>query len=393
LSFVNSLRLGRLPLGVIGSPFFIISYTLAHIHTPIVMSYLLGSFIYVLIRLLPLALAQLGGSNASDVPPYATAASGALNGELKKWHKVTLGFVGPETSETNNVTNPFTDYRLDVTFTHGPTRKSYTVPGYYACDGNAANSGASAGSVWLVHFAPSEVGVWAWEALFLQGVNVSLADNPEQEGTSASYFDKANGSFEVESTDKTGRDHRGKGLLQYVERHHLRYAETGEWFLKAGPDSPENFLEFVGFDNTYNTTGNLKTWEPHIQDFNVYGGDPTWSGGKGKGIIGAINYLSRKGMRSISFLTFNWPNGDSPGVFPHASKDLTDSKVDIHRLRMDCSKLAQWEVVFEHADRMGIFLHFKTQVSDQLTLDLEICIQPSFPSLSFPCLNFPGDRK
>lgn len=31
---------------------------------------------------------------------------------------------------------------------------------------------------------------------------------------------------------------------------------------------------------------------------------------------------------------------------------------------MDCSKLAQWEVVFEHADSKGMFLHFKTQETE-----------------------------
>jgi hypothetical protein len=48
------------------------------------------------------------------------------------------------------------------------------------------------------------------------------------------------GSFIVEPTDKTGDDFRAKGRLNYVGRHHLQFAETGEWFLKAGVDSPEN---------------------------------------------------------------------------------------------------------------------------------------------------------
>ena len=48
-------------------------------------------------------------------------------GELKKWHKVTLTFTGPETGE-NAQPNPFRDYRLFVTFSKG--QKQYTVPGY-----------------------------------------------------------------------------------------------------------------------------------------------------------------------------------------------------------------------------------------------------------------------
>lgn len=38
--------------------------------------------------------------------------------------------------------------------------------------------------------------------------------------------------------------------------------------------------------------------------------------------------------------------------------------------RFDCSKLDQWEVVFEHADKLGMFLHFKLmEVENQGLLD------------------------
>ena len=59
-----------------------------------------------------------------------------VEGELKKWHKVTLVFDGPETSETDDY-NPFLNYRLNVTFSHAGSGKSYKVPGYFAADGNA----------------------------------------------------------------------------------------------------------------------------------------------------------------------------------------------------------------------------------------------------------------
>jgi hypothetical protein len=45
------------------------------------------------------------------------------------------------------------------------------------------------------------------------------------------------GLFIVEPTNKIGRDHHGKGRLNYVGKHHLQFAERGEWFLKAGMDS------------------------------------------------------------------------------------------------------------------------------------------------------------
>jgi len=287
---------------------------------------------------------QAGGAN-TDVPPYEFGPVGVLNGELRKWHKITLGFEGPTTSETSSP-NPFTDYRLDVTFTHVTSQKTHLIRGYYACDGNAANSGADSGSVWLAHFAPDETGTWEWQASFVQGENIAQNGG----GTIAPFINGESGSFLVLLTDKSShsRDHRGKGRLQYIGAHHLRFAEAGEWFLKSGADSPENFLSYMDFDNTWNVTGNLKTWAPHKQDF-VAANDPTWAGGKGTGIIGAINYLSAKGMNAFSFIPMNI-EGDDKAVYPYISDNATD------RLRMDCSKLAQWEVVFEHADRYVIVL-------------------------------------
>src|SRR6478735_11129456 len=85
----------------------------------------------------------------------------SVSGELRRWHKVTLSFNGPSTSETATP-NPFTNYRLDVTFRHAGSGKSYVVPGYYAADGNAANSSASSGNVWRTHFAPDETGTWTY---------------------------------------------------------------------------------------------------------------------------------------------------------------------------------------------------------------------------------------
>ena len=122
------------------------------------------------------------------------------------------------------------DYRLDVTFTHGKTKKSYIVPGYFAADGNAAETSASNGTQWHCHFSPDEIGLWSYNVSFMTGKDVAV-----NSGGTASYFDGTTGAFEILDSDKTGRDHRGKGRLRYVGAHHLQFAE-GEWFLKAGAD-------------------------------------------------------------------------------------------------------------------------------------------------------------
>ena len=76
-----------------------------------------------------------------------------ISGELKKWHKVTLTFDGPASSEEEEF-NPFMNYRFNVEFTHEASGKKFMVPGYFAADGDAGNSSATSGNKWRVHFAP-----------------------------------------------------------------------------------------------------------------------------------------------------------------------------------------------------------------------------------------------
>ena len=97
----------------------------------------------------------------------------------------------------------------------------------------------------------------------------------------------------------------------------------------------------------------VKTWEPHLKHWKE--GDPTWKDNKGKAIVGALNYLASKEMNVFSFLTFNI-EGDDKNVFPFINYDTWN--------RYDCSKLDQWEVLFECADKKGMFLHFKLSESE-----------------------------
>ncbi|MDZ8120325.1 DUF5060 domain-containing protein [Pontiella agarivorans] len=273
-----------------------------------------------------------------------------ISGELKTWHKVTLTFQGPETSEQAQL-NPFMNYRLNVTFRHPATGKIYVVPGYFAADGNAAETSAVKGDKWRVHFSPDRTGTWEYEVDFRKG-NYAAISSKKDTGKPGEFMDGETGSFDIAETDKTGRDFRSKGRLDYVGGHYLQFAGSGEYFLKMGPDAPENFLSYAEFDGTQNADGHkdnlVKTWEAHSGDWK--NGDPVWQGGKGKGIIGALNYLESEGLNSVSFLTMNI-GGDDQNAFPYVDYDTLD--------RFDCSKLDQWEIVFEHAQRHGLFLHFK----------------------------------
>ena len=276
--------------------------------------------------------------------------SAKLSGELKTWHKVTVSINGPYAHEQDNAPNPFLDFRLQVDFRHADGT-TYRVPGYFAADGNAGESSSEAGTIWRAHFAPDRAGDWTYVATIARGENVAIDPNALNV-----EMVRQSGTFSVAPTDKTGRDFRGKGRLQYVGNRYLRHAGSGEYFLKAGADAPETLLGYADFDGT--VAGKpakvpLKKFEPHLQDWHE--GDPTWKGDKGKGLIGAINYLSGKGCNAFSFLTYN-AGGDGDNVWPFIQRD--------DKLHYDCSKLDQWGIVFDHGTQKGMYLHFKLQETE-----------------------------
>jgi len=138
-----------------------------------------------------------------------------------------------------------------------------------------------------------------------------------------------------------------------VGKHHLQFADSGEYFLKAGPDAPETMLAYEDFDGTYTNKVELKSWAPHVQDWAA--GDPAWKDGKGKGLIGGLNYLASEGLNAVSFLTYSG-GGDGRNVWPFVKHD--------DKMHYDCSKLDQWQIVFDHAQSIGIYLHFKMQENE-----------------------------
>ncbi len=292
------------------------------------------------------------------------ASAAAVEGELKQWHTVTLTFDGPSTGETA-APNPFTDYRLDVTFTLGS--RSVRVPGYYAADGDAADTGAAAGAKWRVHFVPDATGTWTWKAGFRKGTNVAMSTDPAA-GTGAGHFDGTGGSFVIAATDKTGRDFRGKGRLRYAGEHYLRHA-NGEWFLKVGPDSPEGFLANPDID-CEDPAGTRSSFSSHGQHWAA--GDPSWKGGKGKNAVGAVNYVSGKGMNCFYLLTYTG-HGDTGSVWPYRRVD--------DRTRFDCSKLDQWEILLAHMDRKGILQHLVLSETENETYwEVKDGVSPFAPS-------------
>ena len=284
------------------------------------------------------------------------AAESPVSGELRKWHRVSVTVDGPRAAE-RGTPNPFRDFRLVVTFEHPASKTVHTVPGFFAADGRAAETGAEQGNRWRAHFTPDQEGDWTWRAALRSGKDVALSADPE--AGQPVELGTARGQFQIAATDKQVPDSRARGMLRPVGHRYLRWAQTGEWFLKGGANSPENLLAYVDFDGT----PPKHRYREHETDWRE--GDPTWGNGKGKGIIGAMNYLAAAGVNAQYFLTMN-VNGDGDDVWPWIDRDSRD--------RFDCSKLDQWEIVFGHMTARGLLLHvvFNEQECDQLLNDGEL---------------------
>ncbi len=286
------------------------------------------------------------------------------NQTIPVWNTLTLSFKGPQTSELDSV-NPFLNYLLLVEFECEGQKQ--TIRGFYAADGNAAETSADSGNIWLVRFTPDKIGSWSYSARLISGDSIAIY--ADRDSGSTFPLQNATGTFQVTPSTIQGRDFRAHGRL-IAEKGYYKFSPSDRYFLKAGANSPENFLAYYEFDGTYRTsdeqrlneaqpTESLHRYQAHHNEWTE--GDPTWQGEKGKNIIGAINYLSSKGMNAIYFLTFNI-QGDGHDVWMYTSpSDFT---------RFDVSKLEQWERVFDHMQTKGIMLHVVTQETEnELLLD------------------------
>ncbi len=288
----------------------------------------------------------------------------SLDGTMQKWDKITLDFTVPGV-ELNESANTFRNRRMDVLFTD-PNGNSLRVPGFFAANGNAANSGATTGNIYRAFLRPNVTGSWTYQVLFYAGNDVALSD---VSSLPAPQFSLNGVVGDILESNVTGVDLRSQGRLQYQStgtdnaRRYLRFAETGDYYLKLGPDSPENLLDFDDFDFAADRISCSlcveHSFDPHASDFDP--NDPTWGDGRGQNIIGAINYIREQGMNSISMSLFG---GDDRNVFPWISRNST--------FEFDVSKLSQWEIVFDHAEKNGLLLHFKLAENenwDALTTD------------------------
>lgn len=266
-----------------------------------------------------------------------------IEGRARVWHPLVLTFHGPPASETDHQPNPFLDVRLQVVF-NAPDGQNFNVPGFFDGDGK----GGERGTCWRVRFSPNQPGRWRYKVWFRTGAGVAI--NLAPDAGSPGGLDGVSGAFSVEPREASAPGFLQWGLLSYVGGHYLKF-QDGPYWIKGGTDTPENLLAYAGFDNTPSS----HRFRAHCDDWRP--GDPDWGGGKGRGLIGALNYLASRHVNSIYFLTMNL-GGDGKDVWPWTGSPDRNGSSKNDNLHYDVSKLGQWNQVFDHAQRQGIALHF-----------------------------------
>jgi hypothetical protein len=313
-----------------------------------------GSLVAFTSRLLSIGLLSTALGGCAEAPPPERAPSkliavghGVQMSTARVWHAAELRFRGPRASQRDISPNPFLDFRLALRL-RGPHGRTYRVPGFFDGDG----AGGSVGDVWVARFTPDAPGRWTWRASFRAGPGVAVSLRPT--AGRAVAFDGARGVLEVAPRDPSDPGFLSSGRLEYVGSHYLKFRDGAHW-IKGGTDSPENLLGYYGFEGAVPGKYGIHRYAKHVRDFRR--GDPDWGHGRGRGIIGALNYLASQRVNLVYFLPMNI-GGDGQDTWPFAGPIDAGGDPSNDNLHYDLGRMRQWETVFAHAQRLGIVLHF-----------------------------------
>ena len=324
-------------------------------------SFIVASLIYISFSL---SFASYGNEVSHNGAPHRTQIIESKTAhQFKPLH---IDITGPFVTETDEQ-NPFLTYVQWTKITH-ENGQEWLIRGYFAADGNAHISSASQGNLWRSKFTPPLTGKYEAQTQLFKGEKAGLKTYIQSSQDLIS-INQAEYTLDVGKAPSDASGFDKTGFLK-VKNGYFFFPHTQEYWLKGGSNSPENLLAYWEIDGTYRESAqsrkgesasgtHLHKFAPHIRDYES--GDPLWgdSQNKGKGLIGAINYLSSRGLNAQYFLTMNI-SGDGRDVWPFIDHKTFD--------RFDVSKLAQWDLIFEHMQNKGIMLHIVTQETENETL-------------------------
>ncbi|QDV09664.1 hypothetical protein Poly30_52220 [Planctomycetes bacterium Poly30] len=283
--------------------------------------------------------------------------------------------------------NPWLHWRLTAVVTPPGNLPTYEIAGFF----NGSGPNPAVGDRWRVHFtAPTLQGLYSIRFVFEEGPFINVSDAPAAAAASPTFVKEWNRDVIVIGPEQTAPGFLAKGpILAFREpgalgTRYLRHS-NGETFLKGGVGSPENFLAYSGFTDytgpeasvdgvgsPAQVNGFIHEYQAHELDWDLSNGDPEWTADgvaqSGRGIIGALNYLSSVGVNSMYMLLMNL-GGDGRDVHPFIGtpKDAADSlgnhpvaagtSGDVRR-NYSVKRMREWTTVFEHAMARGIMLQF-----------------------------------
>lgn len=283
-----------------------------------------------------------------------------------------LAFSGPLASE-RGVTDPgveyrnpstFADYRCDLIITFNSsnvdnktaiitstlmytnsTSINIVYPCYYSGTGNAANTGDVGGVVWQCPIRMKTkpwfngITLYSWKVSFVSGTNIATTTYlGGSHGNPAEFFHQQMGTLSLDMSD---------GMYSIAANETEAFPTSLSFYTGLYASDFLNFIDFdgipsssaVNIGNTYSSYNSyLSNASRFIQD------RPTWGGGRGSGIIGAITKIHETtNINVLGITTLSMANDVFPFVEPYND-----------RLSYDVSKLAQWEVAFRYAADIGL---------------------------------------
>ncbi len=119
------------------------------------------------------------------------------------------------------------------------------MPGYFAADGDAANSSADCGRKWRAHLSPDKPGRWTYHVSFVQGKHAAL--DPSATGKPLAPYDGKTGSFQIAATDNAD------ALASNDKNDSSRYclAKPGSVYLVYLPAGGAAEIDLSGMSETF----------------------------------------------------------------------------------------------------------------------------------------------
>ena len=193
-----------------------------------------------------------------------------IGGELRQWHKVTLTLDGPQADE--RASDPESVSRLpdDGDVRARVRRAELQRARLLRRRRQRRDTSATAGNKWRAHLRRTRPADGTGASRSCPARTRAIDAAVAADAQPVAPFDGLLGSVQMwPLPTRVAPDFRARGPLQYVGGHYLRFAGTGEYFLKVGADSPETLLAYADFDGTVarKPAVPLNTYAPHVADW------------------------------------------------------------------------------------------------------------------------------